>query len=56
MPPFDTVLNLADYPDLRKSSLRGSIEGVLLILLELGTLLMYLQLQQYFSALRLVLD
>lgn len=44
IPPFDTVLNLAEYPDLRKSSIWGSIEGVLLILVELGVLLMYVSL------------
>lgn len=44
IPPFDTVLNLAEYLDLRKTSIWGSIEGVLLILVELGTLLMYVSL------------
>lgn len=38
-PPFETVLNLADFADLRKSRLCGSIDGVLLCTLELGLLI-----------------
>ncbi|KKK15179.1 hypothetical protein P175DRAFT_0472734 [Aspergillus ochraceoroseus IBT 24754] len=41
MPAFETVLNLVDYPDLRKGPLCGSIEGVLLCVLEIGTLIGY---------------
>ncbi|THC93448.1 hypothetical protein EYZ11_007067 [Aspergillus tanneri] len=41
MPPLDTVLDLADHPALRKGPLGGSIDGVLLCMLELGTLIRY---------------
>lgn len=39
VPPFETILNFADFSELRKGPLCGSIEGVLLCTLELGTLI-----------------
>lgn len=39
IPPFETVLNLADHADLRKGQLGGSVDGVLLCVLEIGTLI-----------------
>ena len=36
IPPFQTILNFADYPDLRKGQLSGSIDGVLLSAVELA--------------------
>jgi monodictyphenone polyketide synthase len=41
IPPYETVINLADHPELRKGPLSGSIDGVLLCLVELGTLISY---------------
>ncbi|KAF7587027.1 hypothetical protein BBP40_007849 [Aspergillus hancockii] len=41
IPPFETVLNLADHAELRKGPLSGSVDGVLLCLVELGTLIGY---------------
>ena len=39
IPPFETILNFSDFTDLRKGQLCGSIEGILLCTLELGTLI-----------------
>ncbi|KAL3451986.1 hypothetical protein BJX65DRAFT_203745 [Aspergillus insuetus] len=39
VPPFETVLNLVDHPDLRKGPFSGSIEGVLICVLEISTLI-----------------
>ncbi|KAL4784960.1 hypothetical protein BJX76DRAFT_356566 [Aspergillus varians] len=41
IPAFETVLNFADYPELRKGPLGGSAEGVLLCVLEIATLIGY---------------
>lgn len=41
VPPFETILTLADFADLRKGQLCGSIDGILLCTLELGTLIGY---------------
>ncbi|KAL4931573.1 type I polyketide synthase [Aspergillus undulatus] len=41
VPAFETVLNLADYPELRKGPLGGSLDGVLLCVLEVATLIGY---------------
>ncbi|KAL2830748.1 hypothetical protein BDW59DRAFT_169946 [Aspergillus cavernicola] len=41
VPAFETVLNLADYPDLRIGPLGGSLEGVLLCVLEIATVIGY---------------
>ncbi|KAL4935846.1 hypothetical protein BDV06DRAFT_233897 [Aspergillus oleicola] len=41
VPAFETVLNLADYPELRKGPLGGSMDGVLLCVLEVATLIGY---------------
>ena len=41
IPPFETVLNLADHPSLRKGPLCGSIDGVLLCVVEIATLIGY---------------
>ncbi|KAI9376384.1 hypothetical protein BJX61DRAFT_392728 [Aspergillus egyptiacus] len=41
VPAFETVLNLADYPELRKGPLSGSLDGVLLCVLEIATLIGY---------------
>lgn len=37
VPTFETVFELADYPQLRKGPLCGSIDGVLLCVLQLAT-------------------
>lgn len=36
IPPFESVLNFVDFTELRKSQLGGSIDGVLLCIVELG--------------------
>jgi hypothetical protein len=41
IPPFETILNFADQPELRKGPLCGSVDGVLLCLVELGTYIGY---------------
>lgn len=40
-PSFNTVFDLADYQDLRNGPLEGSVNGVLLCVLELATLIWY---------------
>lgn len=37
LPVFDTIFSVADHPDPRKGPLSGSIDGILLCTLELGT-------------------
>lgn len=37
VPTFESVLTLADFADLRKGPLGGSVDGVLLSIVELGT-------------------
>lgn len=37
VPPFETILNFANFADLRKGPLCGSIDGILLCTVELGT-------------------
>lgn len=39
IPPFETILNFSGFADLRKGQLCGSIDGILLCTLELGTLI-----------------
>lgn len=39
IPPFETILTLVDHAELRKGPLGGAIEGLLLCLVELGTLI-----------------
>lgn len=39
VPPFRTILNFVDYPELRNGPLSGSIDGVLLCVVELATLI-----------------
>ncbi|KAL5341617.1 hypothetical protein BJX70DRAFT_405821 [Aspergillus crustosus] len=41
VPAFESVLNLVDYPELRKGPLGGSLDGVLLCVLEIATLIGY---------------
>jgi hypothetical protein len=41
IPPFETILNFADYHELRKGPLSGSVEGLLLCVLELAILIGY---------------
>lgn len=41
IPPFQSIFNFADYPDLRKSQLCGAIDGVLLCAVELATYIGY---------------
>lgn len=36
IPPFESVLDFADFKDLLKGPLAASVEGILLIVLELG--------------------
>jgi monodictyphenone polyketide synthase len=39
IPPFEVVLNWVDYEDLRKGPLGASIDGVLLVSVQLATLI-----------------
>ena len=39
IPPFETILSFADFAELRKGPLCGSVEGLLLCTLELSTLI-----------------
>lgn len=41
LPPFESILNLVDYPELREGPLSGSIDGVLLSVIELATFIGY---------------
>lgn len=41
IPPFETILDFADHPELRKGHLSGSVEGILLCVVELATLIRY---------------
>jgi len=41
IPPFETILNFVDYEELQKGPLSGSIEGVLLCVVELSALIGY---------------
>ena len=36
VPPFESILNLADHAELRKGPLGGSIEGLLLCVVEIA--------------------
>ncbi|KAJ0120535.1 hypothetical protein J7T55_015264 [Diaporthe amygdali] len=38
IPPFESILNFADFSELRKGPLSGSIDGILLCTVELGAL------------------
>lgn len=48
-PPFENVFNLADHPQLRKGPLCGSVEGVLLCVLQLAILIGYVVIRQRFT-------
>lgn len=37
VPPFESILNFVDHADLRKGPLGGSVEGLLLCVLEIAT-------------------
>jgi hypothetical protein len=37
VPPFESIVNFADFVDLRKGPLSGAVDGVLLSVVELGT-------------------
>lgn len=39
IPPFETVLDLINHEELRKGPLSGSIDGVLLCIVEIGALI-----------------
>lgn len=39
VPSFDTIFDLADHPDLRKSPLGGSVDGMLLCAVQLAALI-----------------
>jgi Starter unit:ACP transacylase in aflatoxin biosynthesis len=39
IPPFESILNFADFADLRKGQLCGSIDGILLCAVELSILI-----------------
>lgn len=44
IPPFESILNFADFAELRKGPLCGSVDGILLCVVELGTLIGYVAL------------
>lgn len=37
IPPFETILTFVDHPSLRQGPLGGSVEGLLLCVLEIAT-------------------
>ena len=39
LPSFETILNFVDYPELRKGPLSGAIDGILLCVVELATVI-----------------
>jgi hypothetical protein len=39
IPTFENILDFLDFADLRKSQLSGSVDGVLLCTVEIGTLI-----------------
>lgn len=41
VPTFESILNFADHPDLRKGPLAGSVEGLLLCVVQLATFIGY---------------
>ena len=41
IPPFESILDFVNFAELRKGPLCGSIDGILLCLVELGTLIGY---------------
>ncbi|KAI9667461.1 MAG: Type I Iterative PKS [Bathelium mastoideum] len=41
VPPFETVFNLADHPELRNGPLGGAVDGMLLCAVQLATLIGY---------------
>ncbi|KAK4494421.1 hypothetical protein PRZ48_014719 [Zasmidium cellare] len=41
VPPFESILDFVNFDELRKGQLAGSIDGILLCTLELGTLIGY---------------
>lgn len=41
LPPFESILSLADYPELRYGRLSGSIDGILLCIFELAIFVGY---------------
>ena len=51
IPPFETVLDFADHPELRRGPLSGSVEGILLCVVELATLIGYVILTLFSGAL-----
>lgn len=46
VPTFETILTFVDFAELRKGPLSGSIDGLLLCIAELGTLITYYESQQ----------
>lgn len=43
LPPFESILDLVDYPELREGPLSGSIDGVLLSVIQLATFIGYVR-------------
>jgi monodictyphenone polyketide synthase len=43
VPPFESILNFAGFTDLRQGPLCGSVEGVLLCTVQLGTFIGYVR-------------
>lgn len=41
IPPFESILNFVDFSELRKGSLSGSIDGIILCIVEIGTFIGY---------------
>lgn len=44
VPPFESILNFVDFEELQKGPLSGSVEGILLCIAELATIIGYVML------------
>ena len=47
VPPFESILNFVDHESLRKGPLGGSVEGLLLCVLEIATFIGYVHGKEY---------
>ena len=46
IPPFESIIDFSDFADLRRGPLCGSIEGILLCVVEIGTIIGYALLRE----------